>query len=90
MYADMEQWTEIRRQVLVEGMSKRQACQDYQINWKTLQKVLSQAEPPGYRRVKPVRRPIIEPVLLIFMGLFVASILISLYLPVFSLSGTVK
>jgi type IV pilus assembly protein PilC len=33
---------------------------------------------------------IIEPVLLIFMGLFVASILISLYLPVFSLSGTVK
>jgi type IV pilus assembly protein PilC len=33
---------------------------------------------------------IIEPVLLVFMGLFVASILISLYLPVFSLSGTVK
>jgi len=33
---------------------------------------------------------VIEPVLLIFMGLFVASILISLYLPVFSLSGTVK
>ena len=33
---------------------------------------------------------VIEPVLLMFMGLFVASILISLYLPVFSLSGTVK
>jgi type IV pilus assembly protein PilC len=33
---------------------------------------------------------VIEPVLLIFMGLFVAAILISLYLPVFSLSGTVK
>jgi type IV pilus assembly protein PilC len=33
---------------------------------------------------------VIEPVLLIFMGIFVASILISLYLPVFSLSGTVK
>ncbi len=33
---------------------------------------------------------VIEPVLLVFMGLFVASILISLYLPVFSLSGTVK
>jgi type IV pilus assembly protein PilC len=33
---------------------------------------------------------VIEPVLLVFMGLFVASILISLYLPVFSLSGSVK
>src|SRR5229473_6690114 len=32
----------------------------------------------------------IEPAILVFMGLFVASILISLYLPVFSLSGTVK
>src|SRR6186713_295078 len=59
----MEQWMEIRRQVLVEGMSKRQACQHYQINWKTLQKMLRHAEPPGYRRRGPVRRPIIEPVL---------------------------
>ena len=63
MYANREQWTEIRRQVLVEGMSKRQACQHYQINWKTLQKVLRHGEPPGYRRRKPVRRPIIDPVL---------------------------
>jgi type IV pilus assembly protein PilC len=31
---------------------------------------------------------IIEPVLLIFMGLFVAFILISLYLPIFSFSLT--
>ena len=27
MYADMEQWTEIRRRVLVDGLSKREACQ---------------------------------------------------------------
>jgi type IV pilus assembly protein PilC len=35
---------------------------------------------------------IIEPVLLIFMGLFVAFILISLYLPIFSfsMSGTTR
>ena len=33
----------------------------------------------------------IEPALLIFMGLFVAFILISLYLPIFSLSsGAIK
>jgi type IV pilus assembly protein PilC len=31
---------------------------------------------------------VIEPVLLIFMGLFVAFILISLYLPIFSFSMT--
>lgn len=59
----MEQWTEIRRRVLVEGLSQRQACQIYQLHWKTLQKILSHAEPPGYRRVKAVRRPKIEPML---------------------------
>lgn len=59
----MEQWAEIRRRVLVEKMSKRQACEHFDINWKTLQKALHHSEPPGYRRTKPLRRPIIEPVL---------------------------
>ena len=56
MYANMEQWTEIRRRVLVEGLSRREACKIYNLHWKTLQNMLSHAEPPGYRRVKPVRR----------------------------------
>ena len=59
----MEQWTEIRRRVLVEGLSRREACNSYKLHWKTLQKMLRHAEPPGYRRVKPVRRPRIEPVI---------------------------
>jgi transposase len=63
VYADMEQWTEIRRRVLVEGLSKREACKQYGLHWRTLQKILTHAEPPGYRRVKPPRRPTIEPVL---------------------------
>jgi transposase len=63
VYTDMEQWTEIRRRVLVDGLSKRQACKQFAINWKTLRKILTHAEPPGYRRVKPPRRPTIEPVL---------------------------
>jgi transposase len=63
VYANMEQWAEIRRQVLVEGLSRREACRIYQLHWNTLQKILTHEEPPGYRRVKPVRRPIIEPVL---------------------------
>lgn len=63
MYCDMEQWAEIRRRVLVEGLSKREACKTFKLHWKTLQKMLSHAEPPGYRRAKPPRRPKIEPVL---------------------------
>ena len=59
----MDQWSEIRRRVLTKELSKRQACEKYQIHWKTLVKMLRYAEPPGYRRVKPPRRPTIEPVL---------------------------
>ena len=52
MYANREQWTEIRRQVLVEGLSRREACNSYKLHWKTLQKMLRHEEPPGYRRMK--------------------------------------
>jgi transposase len=46
----MQEWTEIRRRVLVEGASKRSVCRDYGIAHKTLQKILANTEPPGYRR----------------------------------------
>jgi len=45
----MELWTEIRRKVLVDGVSKRQALRQYGIHWETLQKVLGHSSPPGYR-----------------------------------------
>jgi transposase len=63
VYAKMEQWNEIRRRVLVDGLSQREACKQYDLHWRTLQKTLTHDEPPGYRRVKPRRRPTIEPVL---------------------------
>jgi transposase len=63
VYADREQWSEIRRRVLVEGLGKREACRQYGLHWLTLKKILSHEEPPGYRRSKPPRRPTIEPVL---------------------------
>ena len=53
VYTDMEQWTEIRRRVLVDGRSKRQACKQFAINGKTLRKILTHAEPPGYLQVFP-------------------------------------
>jgi transposase len=63
VYADMERWTEIRRQVLTGQMSKRQACRHFDLHWLTLQKILAHEEPPGYRRSRPPRRPKIDPVL---------------------------
>ena len=45
----MQDWTDIRRAVLVEGASKRSICRRYGIAHKTLQKILACSEPPGYR-----------------------------------------
>jgi hypothetical protein len=47
----MEKWNEIRRKVLVEGISKRAICRDYGVGWWTLEKMLALPEPPGYREV---------------------------------------
>ena len=63
MYADMEFWSEIRRRVLTGAISKREACRQYDIHWMTLRKILAHEEPPGYRRVRPPRRPTIAPML---------------------------
>lgn len=52
MFKDMEKWIEIRRRVLSGEISKRTACQEYEIHWDTLQKILTHTEPPGYRLTK--------------------------------------
>src|SRR5512142_1658702 len=59
----MEKWAEIRRRVLVDGLSKRAACRAYDIHWDTLQKILDHPEPPGYRRTAPRPRPKLDPFL---------------------------
>jgi len=46
----MRLWTDVRRYVLVEGNSKRSACDRFNIHWKTLEKILAHPQPPGYRR----------------------------------------
>jgi hypothetical protein len=43
----MEAWAEIRRRVLTGEISKRQACQEYDIHWQTLHKILTHEEPPS-------------------------------------------
>src|SRR4051812_16432373 len=59
----MENWAEIRRRVLVDGLSKRAACRAYDIHWDTLTKILGHPEPPGYRRTSPRPRPKLDPFL---------------------------
>jgi hypothetical protein len=54
-------WTEVRRLVLTGELSKRAACQEYGINWRTLGKILAHAEPPGYRRRVKREKPILGP-----------------------------
>ena len=61
----MELWSEIRRKVLVEGVSKREICRDYKMGWRTVDKIVEHAEPPGYR--SSVRRA--QPKLGPFIGL---------------------
>lgn len=51
----MEQWNEIRRRILVEGVSRRQVQRETGMHWKTLKKVLEHSKPPGYRQERPKR-----------------------------------
>ena len=57
MYTNMDQWTEIRRRVLVNKQSKRSVCREFGIHWDTLVKMLEHAEPPGYRERQPRHKP---------------------------------
>src|ERR1035441_4769622 len=53
----MNEWTEIRRKVLVDGASKRSVCREYGLGWWTLYKILTHPEPPGYRVSAERSRP---------------------------------
>ncbi|MGH7866819.1 MAG: IS21 family transposase [Candidatus Dormibacteraceae bacterium] len=57
MFKDMDRWTEIRKKILVEGVSKRQVMEEEGIHWETLQKILAHSQPPGYRMGKQRPQP---------------------------------
>ena len=59
----MDQWLEIRRRVLVEGVSKRQILRETGLHWGTLEKILAYSQPPGYQRTAPIAKPKIGPFL---------------------------
>ena len=57
MIKDMDKWTKIRRDVLVDEMSRRKASLKHNLNFRTIQKILKDPEPPDrpkeYARDKP-------------------------------------
>ena len=58
----MDERTEIQREVLVEGASKRSIHRDYGIGHQPLAKILANAEPPGYQMAEERRKPVLGPV----------------------------
>jgi len=57
----MQQWADIRRRVLQEGVSKRQILRETGMHWSTLEKILSTSQPPGYRMQKLRQKPKLGP-----------------------------
>ena len=45
----MEDWTDIRERVASGKVSKRAILRETGMHWKTLKKILTHSEPPGYR-----------------------------------------
>lgn len=63
MYRNMEQWLEIRKRVLRDGVSKRQILRETGMHWTTLEKILRHSSPPGYQRIQAPGKPKIGPYL---------------------------
>ena len=51
----------VRRAVMVEGMSIREAAGVFGLHRDTVRKMLAYSVPPGYRRQSPPRKPKLEP-----------------------------
>lgn len=60
VYTDMDQWIDIRRKVLVDGVSRREIIRQSGMHWSTLNKILSHSQPPGYRRTRPAKKSKLE------------------------------
>ena len=53
----MELYARVRRAVVVDKMSEREAAREFGLARATVRKMLQYAVPPGYRRQQPARRP---------------------------------
>jgi transposase len=55
----MELWSAIRRRVLTGELSMRQACSEYGLNFRTVQKIVRRPEPRPYHAAQPRPKPIL-------------------------------
>lgn len=51
----------VRRAVLNDGMSRREAARIFGIDRRTVDKMVKFSIPPGYRRTQPIKRPKLDP-----------------------------
>jgi transposase len=57
----VELYARVRRAVVVEKMSEREAARQFGVSRETVRKMLRFSVPPGYRRQQPARRPKLGP-----------------------------
>src|SRR5258708_30623113 len=53
----VELYARVRRAVVVDKMSEREAARQFGLARETVRKMLRYSVPPGYRRQQPARRP---------------------------------
>jgi hypothetical protein len=56
----VELYARVRRAVMVDQMSEREAARQFGLARETVRKMLRYSVPPGYRRQLPARRPKLE------------------------------
>ena len=61
MYRDVDLYAKVRRAVMVEGISEREAAKQFGIDRKTVSKMIRHAVPPGYQRKDPPVSPKLGP-----------------------------
>ncbi len=59
----MELWSEIRRRIKSGELSRRQACSQYQLNFRTVRKIVNHPEPRPYQTAQPRGKPKLGPFL---------------------------
>ena len=57
----VDEYLQVRRAVMVDGMSIRETARTFGLRRHTVRKMLAYSVPPGYRRQNPPRRPKLEP-----------------------------
>ncbi|MEQ5872931.1 IS21 family transposase [Sagittula sp. NFXS13] len=57
----MDLYLKVRHAHFEEGLSGRQIARDFGISRDSVSKMLAYSEPPGYRRIAPIKRPKLDP-----------------------------